>query len=59
MKISILMPVFNTANYLPACLDSILNQTERNWELIAINDFSTDDSYQILLGYAKKDNRIR
>jgi glycosyltransferase involved in cell wall biosynthesis len=59
MKISILIPVFNTAKYLPACLDSILNQTEIHWEVIAINDFSTDDSYQILLGYAEKENRIR
>jgi glycosyltransferase involved in cell wall biosynthesis len=59
MKISILMPVFNTAKYLSACVDSILNQTETDWELIAINDFSTDDSYQRLLDYAQKDPRIQ
>jgi glycosyltransferase involved in cell wall biosynthesis len=59
MQISILIPVFNTAKYLPACLDSILNQTETNWEVIAVNDFSTDDSLSILLDYARKDTRIR
>jgi glycosyltransferase involved in cell wall biosynthesis len=59
MKSSILMPVFNTATYLTACVDSILNQTETDWELIAINDFSSDNSYSILLDYAQKDNRIR
>lgn len=57
--VSILMPVHNTAQYLPACLDSILNQTFRDWELIAINDHSTDNSKQILEKYARKDPRIR
>ena len=57
--ISILMPVKNTAQFLKECLDSILNQTETNWELIAINDHSTDDSFTILKEYSKKDNRIK
>lgn len=56
--ISILMPVFNTATYLPTCLDSIRQQSYEDWELIAIDDFSTDGSSQILEDYAKRDHRI-
>ncbi|MEO1260661.1 MAG: glycosyltransferase family 2 protein [Bacteroidota bacterium] len=58
MKISILLPVFNTEKYLPDCLESILNQTEKNWELWAVDDFSTDESFLILEKYNKKDHRI-
>ncbi len=57
--LSILMPVKNTAQYLPACLDSILAQSIPNWELIAINDHSTDNSKNILLNYAQHDQRIK
>jgi glycosyltransferase involved in cell wall biosynthesis len=59
MTISILMPTFNTAPYLVECLDSILAQTEQDWELIAVNNFSTDGSPQILQTYAQLDPRIR
>ncbi|MCU0348004.1 MAG: glycosyltransferase [Saprospiraceae bacterium] len=59
MTISILMPTFNTAPYLAECLDSILAQTEQDWELIAVNNFSTDASPEILQEYARKDGRIR
>lgn len=59
MKISILLPVFNATPYLAACLDSIVQQTEENWELLAVNDFSTDLSNEILADFAKKDSRIR
>lgn len=59
LQISILMPVKNTATFLPDCLNSILQQTEKHWELIAINDHSTDDSLGILEGFAKKDKRIK
>ena len=58
-KISIIMPVKDTAKYLPACLDSILGQSILNWELIAVNDHSRDDSLEILSSYAQKDERIR
>lgn len=51
--ISILMPVKNTAPFLVECLDSILAQTYSNWELIAVNDHSTDASLAILQQYAK------
>jgi glycosyltransferase involved in cell wall biosynthesis len=52
------MPVRNAAPYLTECLDSILTQTYINWELIAVNDHSTDESYTILQAYAQKDARI-
>lgn len=52
------MPVYNTEKYLETCLDSILNQTYKNWELIAINDYSNDLSKDILTTYANKDSRI-
>ena len=57
--VSIIMAVKDTEPYLPDCLDSILNQTYRNWELIAVNDHSTDRSPQLLEEYANKDSRIK
>ncbi|MGV6828167.1 MAG: glycosyltransferase family 2 protein [Flavobacteriales bacterium] len=57
--ISILMPVKNVVQYLKECLDSILTQTETFWELIAINDGSTDESFKILNDYATQDSRIK
>jgi len=57
-KISILLPVFNAAPFLKECIDSILQQTEINWQLLAVNDFSTDNSLEILQAYAAKDARI-
>jgi glycosyltransferase involved in cell wall biosynthesis len=59
LKISILMPVFNTAPYLQECLHSILQQTEPDWELVAVDDFSTDESAAILLDFAQRDARIK
>lgn len=59
MRISILLPVFNTSQFLPSCLDSIIGQTCHDWELIAVDDHSSDDSLDILQAYAKKDARIR
>jgi len=53
------MPFKNTEQFLKECVDSILNQTETNWELIAINDHSTDDSFKMLKEYSEKDNRIK
>ena len=52
------MPVKNAGPYLSACLDSIINQTYKDWELIAVNDHSTDDSVSILEKYASVDPRI-
>lgn len=59
LKISVIMPVYNVAKYLPQCLDSIVLQTYKNLEIICINDGSTDDSAAILEDYAKRDKRIK
>ena len=58
-KVSVIVPVYNTANYLPECLDSILSQTLRDIEIIAINDGSPDRSIDILKEYAAKDERLK
>lgn len=58
MKFSIVVPVYNVEKYLPECIESVLNQTYSNWELILIDDGSTDDSGNICDYYAEKDNRI-
>lgn len=55
--VSIIVPVYNVENYLEECLDSILSQTYKNYELILINDGSTDSSRAIIDRY-KKDSRI-
>ncbi|MEN0005090.1 MAG: glycosyltransferase family 2 protein [Bacteroidota bacterium] len=57
--VSILMPVFNAAPYLEECLQSIQAQTFVNWELLAVDDGSTDQSWSILAKAAAKDHRIR
>ena len=57
-KISIIVPAYNIAEFLPRCLDSILSQTYRNLEVIVISDGSTDGTNEIINNYAKKDNRI-
>jgi glycosyltransferase involved in cell wall biosynthesis len=58
-KISVIIPVYNTEKYLPKCLDSVLAQTFQDFEVICVNDGSTDGSLAILEEYAKKDPRIR
>lgn len=57
--ISVIIPVYNTADYLPHCLDSVINNDYRNLEIICVNDGSTDNSLDILNEYAEKDSRIR
>ncbi len=56
--ISILMPVKNAGPFLEECFTSILDQSYTNWELLAINDHSTDNSLSILNQFASHDNRI-
>lgn len=56
--VSILMPCRNAAPFLKECLDSIVNQTEMNWELLVVNDHSTDNSGDILNSYAIQDKRV-
>lgn len=57
--ISIIIPVYNVAAYLPQCLDSLVNQTYRDLEIICVNDGSKDNSLEILQQYASLDSRIR
>lgn len=57
--ISIILPVFNTKNYLEECIESILNQVYKNIELIIVDDGSSDGSIDICKTYEKKDSRIR
>lgn len=57
-KISVVIPVYNVEDYLEECLDSIINQTFKDLEIICVNDGSHDNSLQILKEYAKKDDRI-
>jgi len=57
--VSVLMPVYNTANYLVEAIDSILNQSYSHFEFIIINDGSTDESLSILEKYARQDARIK
>lgn len=59
MIISVIVPVYNAAEHLPRCIDSILLQTHRVLEVILINDGSTDGSGEICDKYAQKDERIR
>lgn len=58
IKVSVIIPVYNTEKYLRECLDSVLNQTLREIEVICVDDGSTDNSLQILKEYQKKDKRI-
>lgn len=57
--ISIIIPVYNTSKYLPQCIESCINQSYRDIELILVNDKSTDNSLSIGREYACKDKRIR
>lgn len=57
--ISVIIPVYNTAEYLPRCLDSVLNNTYRELEVICVNDGSRDNSLEVLNGYAAKDSRVK
>ena len=58
-KVSIIIPVYNVENYIKECLDSVINQTLVEIEIICVNDASPDNSYVILEEYAKSDSRIR
>ena len=58
-EISVIVPVYNVEKYLSECIDSILAQTFRNFELILIDDGSKDKSGEICDGYALKESRIK
>ena len=58
-KISVILPVYNAEKFLNECLESLLNQSFKDFEIIAINDGSTDYSLELLKKYLKKDSRLR
>ena len=58
-KVSVIMPVYNGERYLRKCIESVLNQTLKDIELICINDCSIDSSYSILQEYAQNDSRLK
>ena len=57
-KVSIIIPVYNASKYLEQTLKSVINQTYRNWEALAVDDCSSDKSYKILKKYSEMDSRI-
>ena len=57
-KISILIPTYNSEKYIEKCLNSVLNQTYENLEIIVINDASNDKTEKILKDFKEKDKRI-
>ncbi len=59
IKVSVIIPVFNTGKYLDKCVNSIINQSVKEIEIICVNDCSTDNSLEILQNFAKKDNRVK
>ena len=58
-KISVVVPVYNIEEFLPECLDSVINQSYTNLEILVVNDGSTDDSLRVCNEYASKDERIQ
>lgn len=59
IAVSVILPVYNVERFLSQCLDSLIQQTLRNIEIICVDDGSTDRSVEILENYAKRDKRIR
>lgn len=59
VDISIIIPIYNVAKWLPRCLSSVINQSYKNYEVILVNDGSTDKSEDICKRYLEKDNRFR
>lgn len=57
-KVSIIVPIYNSEKFLKKCLDSLINQTYKNIEIVCVNDGSKDNSLEILKDYKSKDNRV-
>ena len=57
-KVSIIMPLYNSERYLEETLESVLNQTYKNWELIIVNDCSTDSSVEIVEKYIETEKKL-
>lgn len=58
-KFSIIIPVYNTEKYLQQCVESVLNQTYADFEIILVNDGSTDNSAKICNDFSKIDKRVK
>jgi glycosyltransferase involved in cell wall biosynthesis len=58
-KLSVIVPVYNASDYLDVCIESVIYQRDLNWELIAVNDASTDGSLELLQSYQQQDKRIK
>lgn len=59
VKYSFIVPVYNTSNYLKKCIDSLINQTYKSFEIIIVNDGSTDNSLDIINGYKESNKNIK
>ena len=59
VKVSIIVPVYNVEKYLSKCLESLINQTLKDIEIICVNDGSGDNSLDILKNFAQNDSRIK
>lgn len=57
--VSIIMPMYNCAQYITASIESVLQQTYKNWELLVVDDVSTDGSFEVVRKFAEADPRIR
>ena len=57
-KVGIIIPIYNVEKYLRECLDSVLNQSYENLEIVLVDDKSTDSSLEIARGYVERDKRI-
>ena len=58
-KISIIIPIYNCGKYLYKCLDSLINQSLKDFEIICVDDGSTDISGKIVTDYSERDSRIK
>lgn len=59
IKVSVIVPVYNVESYVEYCLDSLINQTLKDIEIVIVNDGSTDNSEKLVKKYCEKDNRIK
>lgn len=58
-KVSIIVPMYNAEKFIVKTIESVLSQTYENWEMLIMNDVSTDNSLAVVNEFAKKDDRIK